>query len=70
MVEHSFLQMAGSAQEYTRRMGELRESTAFLVDETSLQQFANRMAFMGVKFENTTKILKVATAAAKVSAKT
>ncbi len=67
MVEHSFLQMAGSAQEYTRRMGELRESTAFLVDETSLQQFANRMAFMGVKFENTTKILKVATAAAKVS---
>ena len=67
MVEHSFLQMAGSAEAYASKMGALRDATAFLVDETSLQQFSNRMAFMGVEFSKTTKILQVATAAAKVS---
>tara|TARA_R110000824_G_scaffold122292_6_gene279220 strand:+ start:310 stop:2688 length:2379 start_codon:yes stop_codon:yes gene_type:complete len=67
MVEHSFLQMAGSAEAYASKMGALRESTAFLIDETSLQQFSNRMAFMGVGIQETTRILEIATAAAKVS---
>ena len=57
----AFTQMTGGAERSAQAMGKLRDTTRGLVDDTTLQQFSNKMLMMGHSVEAIQKSLAAGT---------